>query len=83
LSYNQVGSVLKISQSVVGKNVSLARVAGVDRAVAEGLSDDPLAAPASACAFQPPIGAEPLMHSLKVRGRYSFTDYESTGISTS
>ncbi len=42
LSYNAVGRVLKISKSVVGKYVSLARVAGVDCTVAEGLSDDEL-----------------------------------------
>ena len=44
LSYNEVGRVLKISKSVVGKYVSLARVAGVDFAVADGLSDDALEA---------------------------------------
>jgi transposase len=44
LSYNEVGRVLKISKSAVGKYVSLARVAGVDCAVAEGLSDDELEA---------------------------------------
>ena len=36
LSYNEVGRALKISKSVVGKYVSLARVAGVDCAVADG-----------------------------------------------
>ena len=44
LSYNEVGRVLKISKSAVGKYVSLARVAGVDFAVADGLSDDALEA---------------------------------------
>ena len=44
LSYNEVGRVLKISKSVVGKYVSLARVAGVDCAVADGLTDDELEA---------------------------------------
>ena len=44
LTYNQVGRVLKISKSVVGKYVSLARVAGVDCAVADGLDDDELEA---------------------------------------
>jgi transposase len=44
LSYNEVGRVLKISKSVVGKYVSLARVAGVDCTVADGLSDDELEA---------------------------------------
>lgn len=39
LSYNEVGRALKISKSVVGKYVSLAKVAGVDCAVAEGLDD--------------------------------------------
>lgn len=39
LSYNEVGRALKISKSVVGKYVSLARVAGVDCAVADGLDD--------------------------------------------
>ena len=44
LTYNQVGRVLKISKSVVGKYVSLARVAGVDFAAADGLSDEALEA---------------------------------------
>ena len=35
LSYNEVGRVLKIPKSAAGKYVSLARVAGVDFAVAE------------------------------------------------
>ncbi len=35
LSYNEVGLALKISKSVVGKYVSLARVAGVDWDVAQ------------------------------------------------
>ena len=44
LSYNEVGRVLKISKSVVGKYVSLARVAGVDWEVAQTLSDEDLQA---------------------------------------
>ena len=44
LSYNETGRVLKISKSAVGKYVSLARVAGVDCAVAEGLTDEELEA---------------------------------------
>jgi len=44
LSYNEVGRALKISKSVVGKYVSLARVAGVDCDVAESLSDEELEA---------------------------------------
>ena len=40
LSYNEVGRALKISKSAVGKYVSLARVAGVDWALAQTLSDD-------------------------------------------
>ena len=51
MSYNEVGRVLKISKSVVGKYVSLARVAGVDYAMAEGLSDDEL----EARLFRPPM----------------------------
>ena len=39
LSYNEVGLALKISKSVVGKYVSLAKVAGVDCTVADGLDD--------------------------------------------
>ena len=39
LTYNEVGRALKISKSVVGKYVSLARVAGVDCDVADGLDD--------------------------------------------
>ena len=53
LSYNEVGRVLKISKSVVGKYVSLARVAGVDFAVAEGLSDDEL----EARLYRPPLAS--------------------------
>ena len=44
LSYNEVARALKISKSVVGKYVLLARVAGVDWPVAEGLSDEALEA---------------------------------------
>ena len=39
LTYNEVGRALKISKSVVGKYVSLAKVAGVDCTVADGLDD--------------------------------------------
>ena len=42
LSYNEIGRVLKVSKSVVGKYVSLARVAGVDWEVAQTLSDEDL-----------------------------------------
>jgi transposase len=44
LSYNEVGRALKLSKSVVGKYVSLARVAGVDWATAHSLSDEELQA---------------------------------------
>ena len=44
LSYSEVGGALKISKSVVGKYVLLARVAGVDCAVAETLNDEELEA---------------------------------------
>ena len=44
LSYNEVGRALKISKSVVGKYVSLARVAGVDWELAQTLSDEDLEA---------------------------------------
>jgi transposase len=44
LSYNEVGLALKISKSVVGKYVSLARAAGVDWDVAQTLDDDALEA---------------------------------------
>ena len=44
LSYNEVGRALKISKSVVGKYVSLARVAGVDWEVVQTLSDEDLEA---------------------------------------
>ena len=44
LSYNEVGRALKISKSVVGKYVSLARVAGVDWTLAETLGDEELEA---------------------------------------
>ncbi|MCT0224377.1 hypothetical protein [Synechococcus sp. CS-1328] len=39
LSYSEVGRALKFSKSAVGKYVSLAKVAGVDCAVADGLDD--------------------------------------------
>jgi transposase len=44
LSYNEIGRALKISKSVVGKYVSLARVAGVDWDLAQTLSDEDLEA---------------------------------------
>lgn len=44
LSYNEVGRALKISKSVVGKYVSLARVAGVDWDAVQTLSDEDLEA---------------------------------------
>ena len=42
LSYNEVGRALKISKSAAGKYVSLARVAGVDWAIAQTLTDEEL-----------------------------------------
>ena len=42
LSYHEVGRTLKISKSVVGKYMSLARVAGVDWEIAQTLSDEEL-----------------------------------------
>ena len=42
LSYTEVGRALKISKSVVGKYVSLARAAGVDWELAQTLSDEDL-----------------------------------------
>jgi hypothetical protein len=42
LSYTEVGRALKISESVVGKYVSLARAAGVDWEVAQTLSNEDL-----------------------------------------
>ncbi|WP_332745310.1 IS21 family transposase [Hydrogenophaga sp.] len=44
LSYNEVGRALKISKSAAGKYVSLARVAGVDWALAQTLTDEQLEA---------------------------------------
>jgi len=44
LSYGEVGRTLNISKIVVGKYVSLARVAGVDWGVAQTLSDEDLEA---------------------------------------
>ena len=44
LSYHEVGHTLKLSKSVVGKYLSLARVAGVDWAIAQTLSDEELQA---------------------------------------
>ncbi len=42
LSYNEIGRILKISKSFVGKYMSLARVAGVDWNVALTLNDEEL-----------------------------------------
>ena len=42
LSFNEVGRALKISKSVAGKYVSLARAAGVDWPLAETLTDEEL-----------------------------------------
>jgi transposase len=42
LSYSEVGRTLKISKSVAGKYVSLARAAGVDWAMVQTLTDDEL-----------------------------------------
>lgn len=44
LSYNEIGRALKISKSVAGKYVSLARAAGIDWAVAQALTDEELEA---------------------------------------
>lgn len=44
LSYSEVGGALKISKSVVGKYILLARVAGVDCALAQTLNDEELEA---------------------------------------
>ena len=44
MSCSGFGRVLKISKGALGKYVSLARVAGVDFAVADGLSDEALEA---------------------------------------
>jgi hypothetical protein len=44
LSYSEVGRALKISKSVVGKYITLARVAGVDCELAQTLSDEDLEA---------------------------------------
>ena len=44
LSYNEVGRALKIYKSAIGKYVSLARVHGVDWALAQTLSDEELEA---------------------------------------
>lgn len=44
LSHNEVGHALKTSKSVVGKHVSLTRVTGVDRELAQTLSDEDLEA---------------------------------------
>jgi transposase len=44
LSYSEVGRALKISKSVVGKYVTLARVAGVDCELAQTLDDEELEA---------------------------------------
>ena len=44
LSYNEIARTLKLPKSVVGKYISLARVGGVDWAVAQTLSDQELEA---------------------------------------
>ena len=51
LSYAEIGGALKISKSVVGKYVSLARAAGVDWELAQTLADDEL----EARLFRPPV----------------------------
>ncbi|TDP63938.1 transposase [Roseateles toxinivorans] len=51
LSFSEVGRALKISKSVVGKYVLLARVAGVNCAVADSLSDEAL----EARLYRPPM----------------------------
>lgn len=51
LSYNEVGRALKISKSVVGKYVSLARAAGVDWDAVQRLSDEEL----EARLYRPPL----------------------------
>ena len=51
LSYGEVGRALKISKSAVGKYVLLARVAGVDCAVADTLDDAAL----EARLYRPPV----------------------------
>lgn len=44
MSYNEIGRALNISKSAAGKYVSLARVAGVDWAIAQTLTDEALEA---------------------------------------
>jgi len=73
LSYDEVGRALKISKSVVGKYMSLARVARVDWALAQTLSDDELqarlvrpAAPRSSRQLAPDFAA--VHHELKRPG---------------
>ena len=44
LSYSEIARALKVSKSVAGKYVSLARAAGVDWEVAQSLSDEELEA---------------------------------------
>jgi transposase len=51
LTYSEVAGALKISKSVVGKYVLLARVAGVDWAVAQTLSDAEL----ESRLYRPPV----------------------------
>lgn len=51
LSYNEVGRVFKMSKCAVGMYVPLAREAGVDFAVTDGLSDKAL----EARLFRPPL----------------------------
>jgi transposase len=51
LSYNEVARALKISKSVVGKYVSLARAAGVDWDAVQTLSDEEL----EARLYRPPL----------------------------
>ena len=55
LSYNEVGHTLKMSISVVGKYMSLARAAGVDWEVAQTLSDEALEARCSARPCPAPV----------------------------
>ena len=72
LSYNEVGLALKISKSVVGKYVLLARVAGVDWDVAQTLDDETLearlyrpAVPRSSHQLAPDFAGIETMHMIK------------------
>jgi hypothetical protein len=74
LSYNEVGRALQISKSVVGKFVSLARVAGLDWEAVQALSDEAL----EAQLYRPPLPRS--SHQLKPDFGYVHQELKRPGV---